>query len=789
MTIPVNTLKLLEFDKLLGLIADYANSEASRAYVLQIHPMDNKDDIETRFKQVSEIRKMSHEGNPIKLSTFLNLSPFIANIKPEGAVLDAKEISYFIPFMTIAYNLSEQLRDRFDLPTIKKLTDRLTGFPEILKILKKSVDTDGNILDTASSLLTDLRNRIRKLEAKIRKKLEDTVRNERISIFLQDEFITIRSGRWVIPVRMDSKGMVPGVVHDVSKSGDTAFIEPLSIINLANELENLIAEQKAEEIRILRNICSKMREVIDGIEDEFRTIVYIDTLNCIAKFADRMNMQTPLIVNSDTLKLVRARHPLLEIALKNTDGNQRVVPLDLDLGGDNTVMVITGANAGGKTIAIKTIGLLVLMALSGLPITADSSSFIPLTHNILVDIGDEQSIENNLSTFSAHISNISGIINKADSRTIILIDELGTGTDPEEGAVLACAILKDIQRKGSLLFATTHLSEIKGYVHRAEGMINASMAFDQKTLTPLYRLEIGEPGQSHALVIAKKYGLPERIIEEARGMLGSMKIEYDHLIEELKEKRAEIEKLISDLKLRQSDIEEKNNLIQQKFKEIENRKKKTMAETYTEAADIISSTKRLMHSLLDEFRKKGKSEGRKILAQVASQEEVIHQKLMKYDPEDMRIPSIDEVKEGDIVFVRSLGYDGKIIDINQKQYRLKLTSGGKEIEVPLSDIRHKKGKSLKLSASSFVMDKPDEIVPARLNLVGLRVDEAISKLEHLLNHASLAELSELTIIHGVGKGFLMNAIHDHLSNHPLVSSFRSGTPEEGGIGVTIVKMS
>ncbi|MBE0425606.1 MAG: endonuclease MutS2 [Nitrospirae bacterium] len=787
--VPINSMELLEFDKLLRLIADYSNSEASKKSVLEIYPLNNKEDIENRLKQVSEIRKTSHDGSPLKLSFFSDISQHIVKIKPEGAVLEAKELSEFIPVLSIACDISEQLKDRFDLPFLKKITNNLTGFPDIFNILKKSIDSEGNILDSASFLLSDLRARVRKLEARIRKKLEDIVRDGKISVFLQDDFITTRSGRWVIPVRMDSKGMVPGVVHDVSKSGETAFIEPLSIINLSNELENLIAEQKAEEIRILRNICSMIRKVINEIEAEFKTILYIDVLNCISRFADFLRMESAQVNSSDIIKLEKARHPLLELSLKKISSGQRIEPLDIHLGNGNTVMVITGANAGGKTVAIKTIGLLIIMALSGMPIPADSSSSIPLVQNLLVDIGDEQSIEKNLSTFSAHISNISEILKNKDTKSVILIDELGTGTDPEEGAAISCAILKELRKRKALVFATTHLSEIKGFVHRTESMINASMEFDLKTLTPLYRLRIGEPGQSHAIEIARRYGMPDNVINEAKGLLGTMKSEFDNLIADLNEKRLQYEKMLNELKQQKAEIEEKNRLLRQRVSELEKRQKEILANAYKEASDIVSETRRQMNALLEEMKKKGKEESRKILKQHESNKVEIEKKRMKYETEDHAIPLIDEIKEGDVVFVIPLGYDASVIDINRKNNRLKILAKNMEIEVPLSEIRFKKDKAIPVKEGTFQVDKEkEETVSSRINLVGLRVDEALSRLEKFLNHAALAELREGIIIHGIGKGLLMKAIHEHLNGHPLVKSFRSGTFEEGGNGITLIML-
>lgn len=786
--IPENSLDLLEFNKVLGLISDFANSEASRISVLEIHPMNDKQDIERRLDQISEVRKMSHEGNPLELYQFPDISQLIIKIRPEGAVLDAIELADFMPFLDIASAISFQMKERHDLPFLREVAGHLTGFPEILNVLKKSIDREGNILDSASFLLADLRAGIRRLEGKMRKRLEEIVRDEKLSAFLQDDFVTTRSGRWVIPVRMDSKGMVPGVVHDVSKSGETAFIEPLSIINLANELENLVAERKAEEIRILRNICTMMRKVADEINGEFKTVVYLDVLNCIANFADTLHMETPQINENKIIYLAEARHPLLQLSLQKMNSTRKVVPLNVQLGGDNTVMVITGANAGGKTISIKTIGLLLLMALSGLPVPADSASSLPFVRSLLVDIGDEQSIEDNLSTFSAHISNISEILIKKDSNTVILIDELGTGTDPDEGAALACAILKEVRKSRALMFATTHLSDIKGFVHRTEGMVNASMEFDIRALIPLYRLRVGEPGQSHALEIAKRYGLPGDLIDDAKGMLGSVKVEFDHMISDLNSKRMEYENILGSLRERQAELEEKNSLLEKMLFDARERQKDILANAYREASDLISGTKRQMNAFLDEIRKQEKIERREVMKKVDAAQEHMTERLREFDTEDKGTPAIEEIKKGDLVYVRSLGYDALVIEVNRNNNRLKIAAKNMEIEVPFSDIRFKSGKPTPVTGVSSRPDKIEETVSSRINLVGSRVDEALSKLEHFLNHAALAELQEVTVIHGIGKGLLMRAIHEHLNQHPLVKHFRSGTMEEGGTGVTVVKM-
>jgi DNA mismatch repair protein MutS2 len=783
-----NSLNSLEFPKLLELVAGYAHSDASRRSVREIAPFDGMEEILRRQGLIREVLRMSSEGSPLRMSSFTDIAPLIAKTRPEGAVLEGFELAGFVPVLDIAKTMSEQIHERGGLPFLEELTFELTGFPDILRLLKRSVDSEGNILDGASALLSDLRERIRRLEARILKRLEEMVRDERLAVFLQDDFITKRSGRWVIPVRMDSKGQVAGVVHDVSHSGETAFMEPLAIINVANELENLVAEQKAEEIRILRNISAKIRESADGITAEYGVIIQLDLLNSIAGFAESLGMEIPQVTGTGGITFRRARHPLLTIALRKTGEDREAVPLDASLGGDNTVMVITGSNAGGKTIAIKTIGLLFLMALSGMPVPASSASTFSLATRILVDIGDEQSIENSMSTFSAHISNISAILRSAGPGALVLIDELGTGTDPDEGAALACAVLKELRETGGLVFATTHLSDIKGFVHRTEGMVNASMEFDRKTLLPLYRLRIGEPGQSHALETARRYGLPESIIDSAKAMLGGVKTEFDNLIDDLNRKREAYETGLEEIEKEKKDLREKRELADRKLTEAEASERESLAKAYEEAAGIVLDAKRRMHALMEELKRTERARGREIIREVEEVQTDLSEKLREYDISDIGPLPLDEIREGDTVFVTSLGYDASVIKVNGKERRVRVLAGGKEIEVPASDIAAGRGKSLAGGKKEAQAAVPEEALSSRINLLGLRVDEALSQLEPFLNHAALAGLAEITVIHGFGTGALARAVREHLEGHPLIKKFRKGEQSEGGGGVTVATL-
>ncbi|MEI8342860.1 MAG: endonuclease MutS2, partial [Verrucomicrobiota bacterium] len=552
------TLTRLEFDKLLAEIALHANCNASAELIRFVRPQRDIGSIRTTSARIEEIRQLDRQGIVLALGGFDNIRPALDMVRPAGSLLSPHELLPFIPLLRLYAALARQLSPRNDIPHLKNMEPQLRGFPDILEPLEASIDRDGSIMDSASPLLKDIRRAKRGLAGRIRKKIEEIIRSSGIEIFLQDDFITQRSGRWVIPVRMDSKGMVKGVVHDVSSSGETAFMEPLEIIPFVNELENLTAEEKGEEIRILRQLSGWIREDSAEIAACFETLLQLDVLNSMARFALQYDLQTADINEQGTLRLVDARHPLL-LMLQRQGALQHVEPLMLELGAEEreraSVMVITGPNAGGKTIALKTAGILALMALCGLPVPAGPRSTVPLLNALLVDIGDEQSIAQSHSTFSAHAARIASILEESSGRSLVLLDELGAGTEPLQGGAIACGVLSELQQRGSLVIATTHLSEIIGFVHRSPGMLNAGMEFDDRTFTPLYRLIPGEPGQSHAIEIARRFGMPERVIEFARRMLGSAGSEFASLLRELRQRRSDYEELRRTLESRERDLE------------------------------------------------------------------------------------------------------------------------------------------------------------------------------------------------------------------------------------------
>ncbi|MBN2654614.1 MAG: endonuclease MutS2 [Nitrospirae bacterium] len=783
-----NILHTIEFDKLLETASSYAKSCPAREGVLELRPLNNAKEIKKRFAIVEEIRLLSQKETPLQLSEFCDITRLLQKVRPAGSILDPVEIAEIMEFLNCAHDISSQISHQTEAPNLQELASPLTGQPDLLKTLKRSIGSEGSILDTASGELGRLRSKLRTLEARIRRRLEDITKDERLSIFLQDDFVTQRSGRWVIPVRMDSKGQVPGVVHDVSNTGETAFVEPLEIIGISNELENAIAEHKTEEIRILRKISEHIRMLADSIAAEYAYLVQIDIFRSIAIFSDQLQMETPLITeNTSCIKLSNARHPLLMIAYKNRGYDKNVVPLDVELSVEKKVMVITGSNAGGKTISIKTVGLLTLMALSGMPIPADSSSVIPLIKNVLVDIGDDQSIEANHSTFSAHISNIAQILDSADTNSLVLVDELGTGTDPSEGGALACAVLKELKTKGALVFATTHLTDIKGFVHKTEGMINASMEFDRQTLSPLYRLRVGEPGQSHAIDTAARYGMPKRIIDDAKEMLGRARVEIDSLISDLNSKRADYEQKLAETKFKMMDLEQKEADLIEKNTKLAAQAKEALAHAYEEASKIVQTAKQQMNLFINEIKKTERQKQKELISRTEAEYKKLREKVREYAPVKTAGVNIDELEPGQFVSLPSLRAEAVVQAVDTRTMCVRLLIAGKEVEMPVTEIALTDKKPLSKSGSISV-EAETEAVSNRINLIGFRVDDAIVEIEPFLNHASMTGLSEVVIIHGIGTGALSKGIKEHLKGHPLIAELRPGIKEEGGAGVTVAKL-
>lgn len=771
------SLNLLEYPKILEEIAFYTKSPASRGLVFSMKPLYYKYEIEKRFLILRDISRLISDEGDLSLHEFGDLSSSFQKLRPEGSFLEPLELFQFVRVFENIEVLKTPVNQRKDLPHLRDLINQLDDFGSLLNILVSSIDNEGNILSSASPELREIRLKKKNIENRIRKRIEEIIRDREISHFLQDQYITIRSGRWVIPLKADFKGQLPGIIHDISRTGETIYIEPLEITGLANEHENIIAEEKTEEIKVLKRISSMLRLRLSEIIRSYELLVYVDLLRSIALFSLRFKLEIPELTESNVLRLVKARHPLL-LFLKEKGLIQEVIPLDMEIGGSSRMMIITGPNAGGKTIALKTVGLLTVMALSGIPVPASPGTLIPVVKDILLDIGDEQSIEQNLSSFSGHVKRISEILKMAGPGTLVLLDELGRATDPDEGSALGISILEEFFKRGSIGIATTHLINIALYFAGKEGFVNASMDFDLVHLKPLYTLKIGEPGFSHGLNIAKRFGLPEHLIGSARSILSSEKIEFENLIMELRQKRDFYERELSKLMELKNSLIEKERFVQEEQMRIEQKRNEILKKSLDDAKALLNETKRFINQLLIEAKRSPK-QALKDLRGRESEIDTLLKSLIK--EEESFEPVI-----GSPVYVRSLGYDGIVMRIQKEDKRVRIRAGAFEIEVPFSDIGPPRGVSVQ--SQDKIEPLSEEPVSDSLNLVGLRVEEAISLLEPFLNHASLSSKSEIKIIHGIGTGRLMKAVREYLKDHPLVDSIRAGSPEEGGEGVTFVKI-
>jgi DNA mismatch repair protein MutS2 len=476
-----HTLRVLEFEKILNMGAAFAVTAPGRYVVQGIRPLDNTKDIRRRIDLVSECREIFSEGQSLGIEHFDDLSPLFNRIKPADAVIGPLELRSFLPLFYSVFNL-KIWGDNPTFTGLAAIVSELVSHPEIKKSIEGSIDREGKIRDEASPELSHIRRSIKSHEKNIKAMLENILKRKDLEKHLQDFYLAERNNRWVIPVKRDSKGSVPGVVHDFSNTGETVYVEPYSIQQPGNELEALKAEEKLEEYRILRMLSSLLRADLFEIEEDYRIVAEVDSIQALARFADQMEMSPPEINEKRYLKIIKGRHPLLWKTMKKENNEAKLVPLDMEIGRGHSCMVITGSNTGGKTVALKTTGVLNLMALCGMHTPSGSGTTFPFIGSILADIGDDQSIEQNLSTFSAHIKRLSEIIDRSDSHTLIVIDELGTGTDPEQGGALSCAILRKLKQNGALTVISTHLGMLKAFAHSEAGLINSAMEMEEVTL-------------------------------------------------------------------------------------------------------------------------------------------------------------------------------------------------------------------------------------------------------------------------------------------------------------------
>ena len=781
----------LELDKILQMLSEEASCEDARELALEIKPTSDFVSVCTLLNQTEDACSLLARFGAPSFSGLVNINNPLARANAGGSL-----------------GQGELLRVGHTLRSIRTLYEwrsHCSGVNTSLDFLFESISvnkyledkifsciiSEDEIADKASETLYEIRKKIRAKSASVREKMDSIIHSAHYAKFLQEPIVTQRNGRYVVPVKSEHRGDVPGLVHDTSSSGATVFIEPVSVVEANNDIKMLEGREREEIARILYELSSEAGSFADSIKISYDSAVALNLIFAKAHLADKMKALKPIVNTEGEINLKKARHPLID---KN-----KVVPVDISLGEEFDTLVITGPNTGGKTVSIKTIGLLTLMTMCGLLIPASDKSKISIFDNILIDIGDEQSIDQSLSTFSSHITNIIDIMNKADDSSLVLIDELGAGTDPVEGAALAVSIIEYLRGKGAKIAATTHYAELKAYALDTDGVTNGCCEFDVETLSPTYRLLIGVPGRSNAFAISKRLGMEQSVIDNANRIVGSDNRDFEGVLEKLEATRQALE----EEKKEAEAAGEKARALQQKAQsekdKIEVLRQRELDKAKREAEKLISQAKQQASMFLLELEKLKKEQDssnateiakkarRAIKTQMGEMDDLINpQELADNWDYDYKLPR--EPVAGDAVIIRGIG-EGEVLEVSDNKVLVK--SGMLKTRVKLSDIRiiEKKRKPIKQTRSVYrTSSRADEDVKSELDLRGQSTEEALANLGIFIDKCVLNGIGEIRIIHGKGMGVLKKAVAEELKHHPNIAEYRLGRYGEGEDGVTIAKL-
>jgi DNA mismatch repair protein MutS2 len=780
-----HTLHVLEFDKTLELVAGFATSEAGRERVLGLSPLDSRAEALTRLAGVTEMRRLLEWGKSPPLSDMVDARPALARSAIPGAVLDAAsllDVWAAARAGRLVRAFLSQVRE--DCPRLWDIASRLTEHRELEKAIDRAVDEDTNVKDDASPALGKIRQGKARVSARISKALSNILKREGVGSHLQESIVTIRNGRYVVPVKAESRGKVAGIVHDTSQSGATVFIEPMETVELNNSLRTLELEEKDEILRILRELTDAVRAEAAALEQDMAGLCDIDTAYAGARFSLEYGCSEPQVNESGNTVIVGGKHPML-VRQAKTDPSFAVVPLDVSLSDGRRGLLITGPNAGGKTVALKTVGVLTLLARTGFHIPCEDGTDIDLFEKVYADIGDEQSIELSLSTFSSRMQNVVNILSNADGRTLVLLDEAGAGTDPLEGAAIARAVIEDLLEKGAVVFATTHHTSLKVFAHENELIENASMEFDGRKFRPTYRLIQGIPGASHAFEIAGKLGLEHSIIGRAKEYCGGETVKFEDLTRELLEKMKSLEERRSTVEAGKRELDEMRAEHEKRLAEIREHDRDLKRQALKEAKSIVDSARRKAQQYVRELkaRQADAEEVRRLESEMRGEAERLAEAAEQM--EEARTP-LPEIRVGDRAFVKPLASDGVIMSLPDSRGRVEVLVGSLRAEISVEDLFEAETREVKRAAQPVVYE-PKE-VPSEISVRGMTAEEAWEEVDKYLDGAVLCGYPSVRIIHGKGRGILSKRIREMLSSHPRVRSFRFGDYYEGSTGVTVVEL-
>lgn len=779
-------LKILEFGEITKRLSELAITEPAKKEAERLVPSDDFDQVQTELKQTLALADLLRIKGQLPLTDFKDVRPSTKRLGVK-ANLNAKELGNLLLVLSLANEINSFLEDlddeKIDLSAIDSILDQLDVPDLLFRELKKSLDYDGEVLDTASSALARLRHDIASNEEEIKDKMNAYTKGNS-SKYLSEQIVTIRDDRYVIPVKQEYRAKFGGVVHDQSASGQTLFIEPEAVLNLNNRQQNLIAQEKQEIRNILKHLSGLAREEIDSLNNIATALTRLDFLQAKAKLAKNMKASEPILTKDHSINLRNARHPLID--------PEKVVPNDIRLGDDFDTMLITGPNTGGKTITLKTVGLLQLMAQSGLFIPAEEGSKVGVFEEVYADIGDEQSIEQSLSTFSSHINDIVAIMKNVNKETLVLIDEIGAGTDPEEGASLAISILDFLRQKDAKIMVTTHYPELKLYGYNRPRTTNASMEFDLKTLSPTYHLQIGIPGHSNAFAIARRLGMREDVVKNAQNLMSDEDSDINKMISKLNAQTKAATSARNRLETSLDRSQKLEQKLQQALDWYDQRVQKQLDFAQERANEIIAKRRKKADQIIEQLEKQknaGVKENKIIEAKgelnnlERQANNLAHNKVLQ------REKRRHHVNVGDRVKVLSYGQTGTITKkLSEHEYEvqmgiIKVKASDRDIE------RIEKNESTKpkhlVRATSAVRRSNAH---SELDLRGQRYDEAMTNLDRYIDSVLLAGLGTVTIIHGIGTGAIRKGVWQYLRNSRHVKSFNYAPANEGGNGATIVEL-
>ncbi len=799
-----HSFKVLEYHELLALIAGYTQSQLGADIVQNIRPQSQLNAIQSRRNLYGDLLGMAETSLSLPPLRIDDISQILREVAPDGAVVAGVDLNAVRGVLDVCYDLQAFLTkpECLQFSYLQKLAAPLNPCDQLRFDIARSIDSDGAVLDSASPKLRELRRACITTEAKIQRYLDTLVKSNEIGDNAQERFVTMRNGRFVIPIRKDARTSLTGIVHDMSNSGQTMFVEPNETLGWGNDLARLRVEERDEVRRILAVLSGQVRLAADSIRVNQRIIAELDAAAAVARWAVAYGCHFPNF--GGYLSLHQARHPLLMAQFRKMGGGRDVVPLDLELPKGTKILAITGSNTGGKTIALKTTGLLALAAQSGLPIPASQDSQFAIYDHILADIGDEQSIEANLSTYSGHISNIASILEETwDGSSLVLLDELGSGTDPLEGGAIACAILAAFIKRKAITITTTHLGMVKNYVQQHPQMTNAAVRFDVNSLKPLFILDIGRPGASYALLTAKRIGMPADILADAEKHLSGEHLRMEEMLAKMEADQKTLAEQARQIEETNRELIQKRDQLRSELDSLRNDRKKLTNEAYQKAQAIVDNTRRDMENLVREIREKAKRKSNddndvqtdeiaKMRDKLADRERRIQQGLRTSSNRPAAPVTADELQVGKKVWIERLNAHGKIVSVSENKKTIIVSVDGVNFTMKAADLQKPTEKDeppkptvVKIVAPIVKGDTSHEI-----NLIGLRVEDALEQLEPFINRSVMARIDEIRVVHGFGTGRLRAGIHEWLRRQPSVRSFRLGRePHDiGGAGCTIVKL-